>query len=733
MYPIKRRQFLQFAGSTLATLGLSQLDIFQAGDRYGKVLAQDTPRKLALLVGINAYQQAALQGCVNDVSLQQQLLIHRFGFNPQDILVVTDKQATHQGILTAFEEHLIKQAKPGDVVVYHFSGHGSRISDPDCDFTDCLNSTFVPIDGSLPTGFPNQGGVVQDIMGHTLFLLMEALQTENVSVILDSCHSGGGTRGNFRVRSRDGGSQLQATNTELAYQQQWLQKLNLSPEEFKQRRQAGVAKGVVIASTQRDQEAADAPFSDFFAGAFTYLLTQYLWQQTSSESFSSAIPNIARSTTKQSFTGQVPQIEAKPDSNHLQSPVYFIKQQTPPAEAVITKVEGNQAELWLGGLNPESLAAFEAGSILSIVDPQSQEKGRVQLVSREGLVAKAKLLDNAQPGAFLQERARSIPSNLTLKIGLDSSLGNNASQARQALQAINRVEALPLQQQELHYIFGVLTDAYRQQLASGNSSQLPEVGSLGLFSPGLELVPGSFGSKGETVTAAVTRLLPKLRSLLAARIVKTTLNTNSSRLNVVVSLQPEGAGKIIASSFTVRGSSRQNSPTNQPGTISPSSQKLSLGTAVQLQVTNNETNPLYLSILVIDSTGEITVIFPNQWAATEEVTLVEAGETLQIPDLNQDSFRLIVQEPKGIVEVLVLASRTPLREAMLALQAIAAESQKGRGPLNLNQPVEVIDNLLNDINNGSRGSGSNIASSNPTSRSIDTTQLAALSITFEVV
>ena len=733
MYPIKRRQFLQFAGSTIATLGLSQLDIFRAGDRYGKVLAQETPRKLALLVGINAYQQAALQGCVNDVSLQQQLLIHRFGFNPQDILTVTDKQATRQGILTAFEEHLIKQAKPGDVVVYHFSGHGSRVSDPDCDFKDCLNSTFVPIDGSLPTGFPNQGGVVQDIMGHTLFLLMEALQTENVSVVLDSCHSGGGTRGNFRVRSRNGGSQLQATNAELAYQQQWLQKLNLSPEEFKERRRKGVAKGVVIASTQRDQEAADAPFSDFFAGAFTYLLTQYLWQQTSSQSFSSTIPNVSRSTTRQSFTGQVPQMEAKLGSNYLQSPVYFLKQQTPPAEAVITKVEGNQAELWLGGLNPESLAGFDAGSILSIVDPQSQEQGRVQLVSREGLVAKAKLLDNAQPGAFLQERARSIPSNLTLKIGLDSSLGNNTSQARQALQAIERVEALPLQQQEVHYIFGVWTDAYHQQLASRNSAQLPEVGSLGLFSPGLELVPDSFGSEGETVSAAVTRLLPKLRSLLAARIVKTTLNTNSSRLNVVASLQPEGAGKIIASSFTVRGSSRQNSPTNQPATLSPSSQKLSIGKAVQLQVTNNETNPLYLSILVIDSTGEITVIFPNQWAAAEEVTLVEAGETLTIPDLNQDNFRFILQEPKGIVEVLVLASRTPLRQAMLALQAIAAASQQRSKPLVLNQPVEVIDNLLNDINNGSRGSGSNIASSNPTSRSLDTTQLAALSITFEVI
>lgn len=71
MSHIKRRQFLQFASSTLATIGLSQLDLFKQGDRYGKVLAQSTSRKLALLVGINRYPQTKrfsnLEGCLNDV------------------------------------------------------------------------------------------------------------------------------------------------------------------------------------------------------------------------------------------------------------------------------------------------------------------------------------------------------------------------------------------------------------------------------------------------------------------------------------------------------------------------------------------------------------------------------------------------------------------------------------------------------------------------------------------
>lgn len=84
MNSIKRRHFLQFAGSTLAAIGLSQLDFRQQAEQYGRVLAQGTPRKLALLVGINSYLSPvpSLQGCKNDVLLQRELLVHRFGFNP---------------------------------------------------------------------------------------------------------------------------------------------------------------------------------------------------------------------------------------------------------------------------------------------------------------------------------------------------------------------------------------------------------------------------------------------------------------------------------------------------------------------------------------------------------------------------------------------------------------------------------------------------------------------------
>jgi hypothetical protein len=736
MLPLNRRHFLQFTGSLLASLGLSQGQIVQQGTRYAQVLAQGTPRKLALLVGINAYpetsQFSALQGCVTDVELQRQLLIYRFGFNPADIVTLTDAKATRQGILAAFEEHLIKQAKPGDVVVFHYSGHGSQVADPDKDAPDGLNSSFVPIDSALPADFPDKGGTVKDIMGHTLFLLMSALQTENVSVVLDSCHSGGGTRGSLRVRSRAGGAILQPDPAELDFQKQWLSRLSLLPEEFIRRRKAGVAKGVVIASTKRDQLAADAPFSDFYAGAFTYLMTQYLWQQTGTAVVSSTIPNIARNTTKVSSSSQEPIYEVKPGSSNGQQLIYFTAQQSGPAEAVVTKVEGDRAELWLGGLDPQSLAAFDQNAVLKAIDSKGDRQGQVRIESRNGLVGRGKLLNAARPGALLQEQVRGIPTGLTLKIGLDPSLGNDVTQAKQSLQAIKRIEAASLQQGEVQYLLGRMTAAYRQQLQQAGIQNPPLTGSIGLFYPGLDVVPGSFGVVGESVTGAIDRLQAKLKSLLAARIVKLTLNTNSSRLQVAVAMNPAGKdNQLIASTFAVRGVG-SSAPSKAQVSNSTDPKKLPLGTSIQFRLTNNEPRELYFSVLVIDSTGEMSVIFPNQWTAASDVTKVAAGATLRIPEPGQDSFNLVTQEPKGVTEVLIIASSTPLSTALKALQGLASRGGQSRGPVTLNDPTEVVGSLLADIDANTRGDR---GSTSPTDsiRTVDTSQLAALSITFEVI
>jgi hypothetical protein len=758
MLNIKRRHFLQLAGSTLATVGISQLDIMHQGDRYAQVLAQNTPRKLALLVGINQYSGIIppLKGCVTDVKLQQELLIHRFGFNPQDIVTLTDQQATRQGILTAFEEHLINQAKPGDVVVFHFSGHGSRVIDPDRDEPDGLNSTLVPIDSKLPEGYSITGGEVSDIMGHTLFLLMYALKTENVTVVLDCCHSGGGTRGNLRVRSRFGGDKLQPSPVELDYQKQWLKRLNLSPEKFIELRRKNVAKGVVIASAKRDQLAVDMTFSDFHAGAFTYALTQYLWQQTNNQSINNAIINVGRSTATLAYQQgnyQNPQVESNLSQENTNRPIYFTPQQAISAEAVITKVENNQVQLWLGGLDSQTLEAFKKGAIFTALDSEGKQRGLVKLDSRQGLIGQGKLLPTKQnlqlqPGTLLQERIRSIPNNLTLKIGIDQSFDHNtAQQAIKFLQAIPRIEPKQLGISEVQYIFGRMTQAKYaelQELQKNRIKNLPQVGSLGLFLPSQDaILPASFGETTETIQEAITRLKPKFKSLLAARIIKQVLgNTNSSRLNVTVSMNIADSQKIIAETFAIRGVNKVPVDSN-PTPVSPVKfselgiPQLTVGTQIDFQIENNESSDLYVSILVIDAEGTMTIIYPNYWSASETAALIKPKQKLVIPRSGIDGFKLTIGEPLGIGEALVIASTTPLRTSLRVLQKIAKRRglENRRSPMNVNDDLlEVTDNLLNDLDAGTRNSADWATTELPDNvRGIDTKKLAAMAIAFEVL
>ncbi len=751
MARIKRRQLLSLTGSLLATLGLSQLELKQRAIFYRSVLAENTPRKRALLVGVNNYHDTRwipLEGAVNDVKLQQELLIHRFGFQSDQILLLTDHEATRENILQAFEEHLIKWAQPGDVVVFHFSGHGSQVFDPDQIFQDGQVSTIVPVDSILPPGYPNKGGKVNDITGHTLWLLMQAINTENVTFILDSCHSGGARKGILTVRSRPGNRELNRTENsniqllaspqEQEYQKQLMSRLNLTASDLATERKKGVPKGIMLAAARTDQAAIDASFGDTAAGIFTYILTRYLWQQTGGESVSQVMVSATATTDRilrEYFPTagllQQPEFNTREGSNNSQQAVYFLKpDQKVPAEAVVTQVQGNQVDLFLGGIDPRTLEAFGRGAILTLVDGEGKERGQVQIESRQELTAKGKLIqtrDNIASGTLLQERSRAIPSNLTLRIGLDASL----QQAKQALEAIKRIEVVSLEQTNFHYILGRISPIYHQQLQQLKVKKLPEVGSIALFSPALDLVPDSAGIAGEKVTDAVERLRPKLKSLLAARLVKLTLNNSSSRLSVAVAMETVDGSQLVAESFTVRGATiTPVSQTRGLRGLTTNAQKIKLGTLIRFIVQNNESFPLYICVLLVSVDGGLTVLSPSQ--GNEDLPPLAPQETINIPDVNRgDDYRFKVVGDLGLVEVLVIASTTPLKKAIDVLRTLAADrGENTRGtPINSPQLDEAIFSLLDDLDEGSRGSGT---TSFTGVRQIDTRQMAAMSITFEV-
>jgi hypothetical protein len=720
MTNIKRRQFLQFSGSAIAAMGLSQLDLLNMGDRYGKVLAQNTPRKLALLVGANAYPNAPLYGCITDTELQYHLLVNRFGFNPKDILIVSDNAAikpTRQGILQAFEDHLIKQAKAGDVVVFHYSGHGSRVQDSDT--TDGLNSTFVPIDRTAK----KMGDKIEvsDIMGRTLFLLMSAIQTDNFTAVLDSCHSGGGKRGNSRIRAITGSNDI-PSQIELEYQKQWLAKLNISPEEFQRRRQA-VAKGSVIAASSAAQFATDASFNGFSAGAFTYYMTKYLWQQTGNTYLTSAIANIALRTTRDHE--QDPEVECKKtckagdDDN--KALFYYLPSPLPTAEAVVTKVEEQQAELWLGGIDAEN--ALGKDSVFAVVDKKDGKSlATLRVDKRDGLKAKGTLIDgdaNAlKEGALLQEEVRGIAKDLSLNIGIDPSLGNVAN-VQKALQGISRLKPVELGTGEVDFILGKVEESDRPKLQR-SLTKVPDLSSIGLFTASKErAIDESFGNAGESPEEAVKRLQSKFKLLLASKVLQSLLNPRSSKLNVQVNIHPVGrAAASVGRSGTSRGQAVETK-------IAQLSQKVKPGTNLQVSIVNSEKRDLYVGVLAIGSGGDMTLLYPLDFSAAEDASLLKSGATLQVPKKGRDRFDFEVQGPTGTFDVLVLASVKPLRDALKGLKKIQARSGE---PRSVADPEETINGLLGDLTGATR---TGIIVKNNVS-TVDMDTLAALSVRIDV-
>jgi hypothetical protein len=91
-------------------------------------LPPSPPVKYAMLVGINKYPGNALNGCVNDVTNLREMLVKNFGFSADNILLLTDEQATRADILARLDEFASK-LKRDDLFVFAYSGHGTLFPD----------------------------------------------------------------------------------------------------------------------------------------------------------------------------------------------------------------------------------------------------------------------------------------------------------------------------------------------------------------------------------------------------------------------------------------------------------------------------------------------------------------------------------------------------------------------------------------------------------------------------
>ena len=152
----------------------------------------------ALLIGINHYpadEITDLQGAVNDVHNMRDLLTGHLGFDAGQVRVLTDAQATREGILAGIRDWLVAGTRPGARALLYFAGHGVQQPDgDDGDEEDGLDEALVPHDtrpASAAGGLPRYANLILDDEVGALF---DELADRRAYLIVDSCFSGTITR-----------------------------------------------------------------------------------------------------------------------------------------------------------------------------------------------------------------------------------------------------------------------------------------------------------------------------------------------------------------------------------------------------------------------------------------------------------------------------------------------------------------------------------------------------------
>jgi hypothetical protein len=268
----------------------------------GPPCAAQTQR--ALLIGINIYQPQGtsaehpagctygrcelmdfqnLDGSVNDaVSMADLLSSAKFGFPSNQVVLLTNpapshprpgvtilpaSQTTHDGILAAMQKYLVDIPKKGDTVVFYDASHGSlRVNSKGAKLTVLVNGKYVHADSTLVPSDAYTGGY--DVRDREMTRIFNAALDKGVhlTVIFDSCHSGGITRG----------IGTQYVERTLAFDPR---DVNETPDAQTPPSERADNPALVFSAAQQDETAKEMPAAGPSAephGAFTAALLQTL-------------------------------------------------------------------------------------------------------------------------------------------------------------------------------------------------------------------------------------------------------------------------------------------------------------------------------------------------------------------------------------------------------------------------------------------------------------------------
>jgi metacaspase-1 len=279
--------------------------------------------KRALLIGINKYQipGADLRGCVNDVRDLSAALIEFYGFKKRDIKILLDGAATQKAMQAGITA-LVRGAKKGDVLVLHYSGHGSNVPDDEKnrDEADGRDEILCPTDLNWDKPFRD------DWLRVTFDKLPAGV---SFTTIMDCCHSGTNTRAiqppDVKVKQRYLPSPW---GLAAAESHRGLPK-NVSSELRRSSRSARKAKDIVnaelpevlVTGCRDTQTSADAFINGRFNGALTFALVEAIRKSKGRLTYRQWHDRAADVLKARKFE-QVPQLEGR--ASQFEAPLFSV-------------------------------------------------------------------------------------------------------------------------------------------------------------------------------------------------------------------------------------------------------------------------------------------------------------------------------------------------------------------------------------------------------------------------
>ncbi len=627
----------------------------------------------ALLIGIDEYKSAQvpnLSGCVNDVELVKGDLVGKFGFPEDNIRILTNSAATHGGIVNAIRTHLVANAQPGDIVLLHFSGHGSQMRDaPGGDEIDDWDETLVPYDGRTEGVF--------DISDDQINGLLKELtaKTDHVVFWLDSCHSGSAARGGAAVRKIERDKRAPPPAPDYA--------LSVRGAEGDGNIRARGSKYVLISGCLPHELSNEAVYGGRSHGALTWFLHEALMTAKDGATYRSVFDSAA-SAVKRDFASQTAQIEGLG-----QNVVLFGSRKISPRVTVpITSV--NATEVRLGAGKAQMVGK---GSLLEVYPPGTADYAATEpnavlmVTASRDFEAKAKVMR----GGPVEEQDQAV---LTKTVYSSEPIATYVTP--QALGVLPELEQLASD----IAILDRLGDGER-----GGARLIVD------YMDGYIVIQGGdklakfppVSVSGPNLSARVGEQLQSVAHWLAVL----GLKNLAGGIDVDIRLRRLGDQVSVPTPERVT-----------PGNRGMSRAELTAHT-LQVRIRNNEKFPIYPYVLDVSSDGSVTLLFPNEGRSSEALPartvkdLVSIIPTLPVGHAAvTDTFKLIATatpiDPRvfhqGAVRSITEQRYQPTDDP---LANFMAEAFRGQRSTFVSSPVSwgTAQRTIEITNSGLRNSG----------------------------